>query len=170
MSRTVPILALGLAMLAAAFTGREVYAQGNGACDVYSPEGPTMDVQSEIATAQQPARIVPKDGPRLVSMSPALKLTLRPTAVDTDVPFLVQIFAKDLCTGSGNGPGQLLGVVSFLPPTIGQSQEFVLPAPELGFPSTSRQNIQITVKLIPANSARELRHASLEVVKARFAE
>jgi hypothetical protein len=169
MSRTIQTLLLGLAVLAAALMGRETRAQAKPACaDISSPEGPSMVAQSAIATPQQPARIVPGDGPRLISKSPALRLTLRPTALDPDVPFLAQVFARDVC--GGDGPGQLLGVVSFLPAKIGQSQEFVLPAPELGFPSVARQNIQITIKLIPANSARELDRASLEVVKAGFAE
>ena len=171
MSRTIQTLLLGLVVLAAALMGRETRAQASPACaDVSSPEGPSMVAQSAIATPQQPAHIVPGDGPRSIAKSPALRLTLRPTAVDPDVPFLAQVFARDVCSGGGNGPGQLLGVVSFLPAKIGQSQEFVLPAPELGFPSVARQNIQITIKLIPANSARELDRASLEVVKAGFAE
>jgi hypothetical protein len=170
MSRAVLVLLLGLAMSAAAVAGREGRAQGGSTCGAEPREGGSVNAQSAIATPQRPARIVPQDGPSLISESPALRLTLRPTATDADVPFLVQVFTKDLCGNSESGPGQLLGVVSFFPATIGKSQEFVLPAPAQGFPSTASQNIEITIKLIPANSVRELQHASLEVVKARFAE
>jgi hypothetical protein len=53
---------------------------------------------------------------------------------------------------------------------MGQSQDFVLAAPEKGFPSVAPQNVQLTVKLIPANPARSLAKASVEVVKAQFAK
>lgn len=138
--------------------------------DVHSPKGQTMNEQSTIATPQQPARIVPSDGPSLISKSPALQLTLRPTAVDPDVPFLVQVYAKDICNDKANPTGELLGVVSFLPLTLDKEQKFVLPAPEHGFPLTASRNVQIIVKLIPADSAGRLERGSLEVVNARFAE
>ncbi len=138
--------------------------------DVHSSKGTTMNEQSTIATPQQPARVVPTDGPSLISKSPALQLTLRPTAVDPEVPFLVQVYARDICNDKADTAGELLGVVSLLPLKLDKEQEFVLPAPEHGFPLTASRNVEITVKLVPANSAGKLEHGSLEVVNARFAD
>jgi hypothetical protein len=128
-----------------------------------------MDPNAKVATAQKPARILPKDGPSSVSRSPALELTLKPIGVDADSPFLVQVYAKNLCGAKGNDPGELLGIVSFFHLKLGEPVDFVLPPPEQGFPSVAPQDIQLTVKLIPANSARILAKASVEVVKAQFA-
>jgi hypothetical protein len=159
-------------MLAASGSGwpQTALAQNAPACiDASSPTGAAMET-AKVATAQQPAKILTKDGPNSLSSSPALQLTLRPTAADPNTPFLVQVFAKDVCAANANGPGELLGVVSFLPVKMGQSQDFVLAAPEKGFPSVAPQNIQLTVQLIPANPARSLAKASVEVVKAQFAK
>jgi hypothetical protein len=174
MLRAAQIILFGLAMLAAAGGGplftQNALAQDAHACvDASSPTGAAMET-ANVATAQKPARISAKDGPNSLSSSPALQLTLRPTAADPNTPFLVQIFAKNVCAANANGPGQLLGVVSFFPVKLGQSQDFVLAAPEKGFPSVAPQNVQLTVKLIPANPARSLANASVEVVKAQFAK
>jgi hypothetical protein len=125
---------------------------------------------SRTATADQPAEFSPKDGPTSLSRSPALRLTLRPTVADPASPFLAEVFAKDVCGTNPNGLGQLLGVVSFFPLKVGQSQEFVLAAPEHGFPSVATQDVRLTVKLVPANPARSLTDTSVEVVSAQFAQ
>jgi hypothetical protein len=126
--------------------------------------------QSRVATASRPAEVSLKAGPRLVSSSPALRLTLRPTEGDPDSPFLAQIFAADLSGTKEQGSKQLLGVVSFFPVKLGQAQVFVLPAPQHGFPAVAPQNVQLIVKLIAANPARSLDNTSVEVVSALFAE
>jgi hypothetical protein len=168
MLRACRIALLASAMLVAG--AAQAFAQDAGNCADVSPTGPGMESRSKVATAEQPARVLPKEGTGLLSRSPALRLTLRPTAADPDSPFLAQVFAKDMCGKSGNGPGLLLGVVSFFPLRVGQSQEFVLAAPEQGFPSVAPQNVQLTVKLVPANPERSLANTSVEVVNARFAE
>jgi hypothetical protein len=174
MLRATQIILLGSAVLAAPGSGplyaQTAPAQNAPACvDASSPTGAAMET-AKVATAQQPAQILAKDGPNSLSSSPALQLTLRPTAADPNTPFLVQIFAKDTCAANATEPGELLGVVSFFPVKMGQSQDFVLAAPEKGFPSVAPQNVQLTVKLIPANPARSLAKASVEVVKAQFAK
>ena len=126
--------------------------------------------QSTFATVQKPARVVVGASPGLVSQSPALRLTLRPTAVDPNAPFLAEVFAADLCDSKGKGPGQLVGTVSFFPLKVGHSQDFVLPAPENGFPSIASQRVQLTVRLVPANPARTLDNTSVQVLNAKFAD
>ena len=127
-----------------------------------------MSDWSPVATVQEPAKIVPGDGPNLVSSSPALKLTLRPTAANPNSPFTAQVFARKICGSNKGDLGQLLGEVSFYPLKVGQSQEFVLAAPSQGFPSVAPEGLQLTVKLVSANPNRVLDTASVEVVKARF--
>ena len=100
-----------------------------------------------------------------------MKLTLKPIENDSNSPFLVQVYVKNLCGPKGNDdPGESLGIVSFYLFKPGQPVDFVLPAPEKGFPSVAAQDIQLTVKLIPANPERKLTNTSVEVVKAQFAE
>jgi hypothetical protein len=129
-----------------------------------------MDAHDNIASAEHPAQIVPTTGPSLLSRSPALRITLRPTAADPDAPFLAQVFATSVCNAKDRGREELLGVVSFFPLKLGQAQEFVLPAPQYGFPAVALQNIRLTVKLIPANPARSLDLASVEVDGAQFVD
>jgi hypothetical protein len=165
------IIVLVWSVLAAVAGGSQALAQDTRACENASSSAVSdMGAHSEVATAQQPAEVLPKAGPNLVSGSPALRLTLRPTAADPNSPFLVAVFATYTCENKGNELGELLGTVSFFPLNVGQSQEFVLPAPQQGFPSVLPQHVQLTVRLIPANPARLLGNASVEVLSAQFAE
>ena len=171
MVRLGGLVAVTWGALAVAASGDAAFAH-----DVYQCPGAAsaaiqkMTDQSTFATVQQPARIVVGAGPGLVSESSALRLTLRPTAVDPNAPFLAEVFAVDLCNSEGKGLGQLVGTVSFFPLKVGQSQDFVLPAPEKGFLSIAPQRVQLTVKLVPANPARTLNNASVEVLNAKFAD
>jgi hypothetical protein len=166
MSHSIQITLAALLIAAMSSTGAR--SEDMVACS-YPDAKPTMaPSSSKTATAEQPARFSTKFGPASLSKSPALQLVLRPTAADPDSPFIVQISAKSLCKGNANE--QLLGSVSFYPLKLGQPQVFVLPAPQRGFPSTPPQDVELTVRLIPANPARSLEHASLEVVKAQFVE
>ena len=127
-------------------------------------------MRASVATPRRPAEVVANAGPALVSLSPALQLTLKPTVTNPDSPFLVQVYAKNLCDKATQGPGELLGVVSFFHVKPDQSQEFVLTPPEKGFPSVAPRDVQLTVKLIPANPSHMLTDVVVEVVNARFAE
>jgi hypothetical protein len=167
MLRASQVIFLGSAVLIAAIGGDRAVA-ANACVDLSSPPVGNMD-SSRTATAEQPAQVSPKDGPTSLSRSPALRLTLRPTVADPASPFLAEVFAKNVCGTNASGPGQLLGVVSFFPLRVGQSQEFVLAAPEQGFPSVAPQDVQLTVKLVPANPAGSLTDTSVEVVSAQFA-
>jgi hypothetical protein len=161
----------GTVLLAAVIGGNTALAQDGGTCaDGRSPKELSTDVNAKFATAQQPARILLKEGPKLVSRSAALQLTLKPVEADPDTPFLVQVYAKNLCETKESGPGELLGVVSFFHLKPGEPVDFVLTPPEKGFPSVAPQDIELTVKLIPVNPAAKLANLSIEVVKARFAE
>lgn len=153
----------------------ESLAQGGGvsggACDDGSPPTESrMNADSRVATDQHPARIVPVSGPSLLSRSPALRLTLRPTAAAPDASFLVQVLMMNRCGGPETRQKQTLGVVSFFPLRLGHAQEFVLPAPQQGFPALAPQHVELTVKLIPPQPDGRLEATSVEVVDARFAE
>lgn len=167
-TRKIMVVVLASGVVTAALGGN----QYTRACaDVSRSSFESMDEQSRVATASQPAKIFPEAGPRLLSSSSALRLTLRPTEADPDAPFLAQVFVATKLSGTKKqGPGQLLGVVSFFPLNLGQAQDFVLPAPKQGFPSVMPQNVELTVKLIPANPARSLGNTSVEVVNAQFAK
>jgi hypothetical protein len=149
--------------------GDQAFAQGGGDC-VKGSSAASMDAHANIASAEHPAQIVPTAGPSLLSRSPALRITLRPTAADPDSPFLAQVFATSMCDAKDREREELLGVVSFFPLKLGQAQEFVLPAPQYGFRAVTLQNLRLTVKLIPANPARSLDRASVEVDGAQFVE
>jgi hypothetical protein len=149
----------------------ETFAQGSGGCGDGSPLADSkMDADSKVATALHPARIVPVSGPSLLSRSPALRLTLRPTAAASDASFLIQVLMTNRCGVQERRQTQTLGVVSFFPLRLGRPQEFVLPAPQQGFPALSPQHVELTVKLIPAQPDGRLEETSVEVVDARFAE
>jgi hypothetical protein len=161
------IAALGLLVVVASGTRPSAQSGGDGvkepAVSVGSP-----DARTNVATAEHPARVVPTSGPGLLSSSPALRLTLRATKADPDSPFLVQVFAKNAGGTEADRPDSLLGVVAFSSLRPGQPQEFVLAAPENGFPSIPLRNAELTVKLIPANPARSLDGASVAVEHVQF--
>jgi hypothetical protein len=131
--------------------------------------GDNMTADSNVATVGHPARISPQSGPKLLSNSKALRITLRPIQANPNSPFLAQIFAQNVGSKQ-NQAEQLLGVVSFYPLKPGQSQEFVLPAPKSGFPPVPLSDVRLMVKLIPANSARSIGTASVEVDSAQFVD
>ena len=168
MRRTVWMAVLGFVAAGVGCAGKAV-AQDAGFCGDGSPPA-DIDSGSKVATAQHPARIVPVSGPSLLSRSPALRLTLRPTAAIPDKSFLVQVLMTSQCGAREKRQAQTLGVVSFFPLRLGRPQEFVLPAPQQGFPALSPQHVELTVELIPAQPDGRLVEASVEVVDARFAE
>lgn len=118
---------------------------------------------SSVATAQKPAEVVPRG---VASSDPkngtsVLRLTLRPTATDPNIPFLVQVFANAPRNSNQEESSNLLGTVSFFPVKIGKTEDFVLPAP-------NAKHTAVAVKLIPANSTSTLKMTSVEVVDAQF--
>jgi hypothetical protein len=160
-----------LGVLAAIAGGEQAVAQYPMDCaNPPSPVEAKMDTGLQVATPDRPAAVVPKAGVNLASHSPALRLTLQPTAADPDSPFVVAVFASNSCENKGKQPGQFIGTVSFLPAKTGQSQVFVLPAPEHGFPSIRPEDVQLTVKLISANPARPLGNVAVDVLGAEFSK
>jgi hypothetical protein len=164
------ILLVSVVLAGAAPGGAGVFAQSERGCLDGSQNGASMNANATVATPQRPAEVLAKAGPPLASHSPALQLTLKPTAADPGSPFLVQVYAKNMCDSATKGPGELLGVVSFFPAKVDQPQEFVLTPPEEGFPSVAPRDVQVTVKLIPANPSRALANVAVQVVSARFAK
>jgi hypothetical protein len=164
------ILVGSVALAVAAPGGAGMSAQSEPGCVDGSQNGASMNAKSTIATPQRPAEVLATAGRALASLSPALQLTLKPTAVNSDSPFLVQVYVKNVCDNAAKGPGELLGVVSFFPAKVNQPEEFVLTPPEKGFPSVAPRNVLVTVQLIPANPSRALVNVTVEVIRARFAE
>jgi hypothetical protein len=163
------ILVGSVALAVGAPGGAGMSAQSEPRCVDGLQNGASMSARATVATPQRPAEVLAKAGPALASHSPALQLTLKPTAVDSDSPFLVQVYVKNVCDPS-KGPGELLGVVSFFPVKVDQPQEFVLTPPEKGFPSVASRDVLVTVQLIPANPSRALVNVAVEVISAQFAE
>lgn len=114
-----------------------------------------------IATAQKPALV------RLKSVSDeggkslvALEVTARPLAGDNS--YLVSVFEGD---ASKSGDAKLLGSFSFFPPRLGEKQSFILPKPDQ---ACAGQDLVITIRLIPANPAGDIKNAAVEIVGARL--
>jgi hypothetical protein len=115
-----------------------------------------------LATSEMSAQVTPKNS----STSPqAVQLTLRPTELDPDANFMVQVYATHEQDRKGSSPGQLLGTVAFFPLKLGQAQEFVLPAPLSG----AATDVQLTIKIISANPDQPVKRAAVEVMNAQFA-
>jgi hypothetical protein len=157
--------------VAAAIGGNLAPAQDSSRCtDSSAQKELSMAASLRVATPQQPGRILLKEGPKSVSRSSALQLTLKPTRADPDSPFLVQVYIKNLCEPKASESGELLGVVSFFHLQLREPVVFVLPPPEKGFPAVAPQDVQLTVKLVPVNPAWTLKNVAVEVVKAQFVE
>ena len=117
------------------------------------------------ATADQPAVIKPAVSGTATKPT-ALKLTLCPIAVDPDIPFLARVYAtpKD---GSNSGEALLLGSVSFYGIKTGKPQEFVVAAPAHKLAEVKPDG-DVTIDIVPANTARVLTNTSIQVLKAQF--
>lgn len=117
---------------------------------------------SAVATGRQPVIVhVQGEG----GHGAALEVTARPLATDISTPFLVQVYVSK--TGhSIEKPLKLLGSFSFFPVRIGQVQTFVLPKPAStgGVPVN---DMTLAIRLIPANPARDLTNAAVEIMSAR---
>lgn len=117
-----------------------------------------------LATAQKPAQIQ-IEGKASSTSNATLELTVRPRAEDPDTPFLVQVFGPTDCTANGVSSGSLLGTFALEPLRIGREQKLVMPAPSGSV--LSGADTQVTLKLIPANSARTLQNSAIEILGAQ---
>jgi len=141
--------ALAVAPLATTAAGSE-----DGAVKPTEAAGPT------VATAQTPATVQVQgagDG------GIALEVTARPVAgAGASPPYLVGVFDR---SSPGAAP-RLLGSFSFLPPRAGVAQTFVIPGPQVD-PANGKA-LTLSIKLIPANPAADIKDAAVEILGARL--
>lgn len=96
----------------------------------------------------------------------ALEVTVRPLSTDPSTPFLVQVYVDR--RSRPHDDAELLGSFSFLPVRVGQAQTFVLPKPVVG--GLHAADVTLAIKLVPANPARGLGDAAVEILGARLVD
>jgi len=140
-----------------AITGNLAMA-GSGSEPVKASGAPV----SVVATAQKPATVqVAGGGP---GDGVALEVTARPIGGDaSSPPYLVGVFAEG---PSGNAAPKLLGSFSFYPARPGEAQTFVIPKPQADDTWLAKDST-LSIKLIPANPARDIKDAAVEILGAR---
>ena len=118
---------------------------------------------SVVATEQKPATVQVSGGSP--SDGAALEVTARPMGGDeSSPPYLVGVFVAG--DQSGKAPPKLLGSFSFYPARAGQAQTFIIPKPQADDTSPTK-DLTLSIKLIPANPARDIRDAAVEILGAR---
>lgn len=146
----------------AAMAGRMAVA-GSGDETVKASEAPG----AVVATEQKPATFQvhgggSKDGS-------ALEVTARPVGGDaSSPPYLVGVFVAPGAQSADRTP-KLLGSFSFYPASPGEVQTFVLPKPKLDDASVGK-DLTLSIKLIPANPARDIKDAAVEILGARVVD
>jgi hypothetical protein len=150
------VLAVVLLALSAASAGNSAVADDTGATCGSEAVKASGAPCGRVATSQKSAILrVPSDD----KVGVALEVTARPISGENSPPYLVGVFVD------GSGPPKLLGSFSFYPARVGVAQTFVLPNPDRG---SSGQGLTLSVKLIPANPARDIKDAAVEVLGARI--
>jgi hypothetical protein len=142
----------------AALTGTA--AAGTGNKTVKASEVPS----AAVATEHQPATVRVRGG----SGGAALEVTARPVGgEDSSAPYLVGVFVGG--GKPGGEPSRMLGSFSFYPVRAGEAQTFIIPKPQPG-DSAPGKDVTLSIKLIPANAARDIKGAAVEILGARVVE
>jgi hypothetical protein len=134
-----------------------------------------LSCQIAMSAEQDPSRIATKNDPAVLSLdtedagaasSNALEITVKPTHVVADAPYLVQVYA-----GKSNVPEEqlvqtenLVGTFSLYIARDGETQQFIIPTPNLA----GDRGAKIALKLIPAHPQRDLGDSALEAINARL--
>ena len=114
-----------------------------------------------VATEQQPATVRVQGG----SGGAALEVTARPVGgEDSSAPYLVGVFVGGGETGGA--ASKMLGSFSFFPARAGVAQTFIIPKPQPGDTAPGK-DVTLSIKLIPANAARDIKGAAVEILGAR---
>lgn len=148
------ILISGLLVLSVSVGNVAIFASGEKICGGVTLKGST--ICGPIATAQKPAVLKVTSHLSDDSKAAALEVIARPVS-GAEMPYLVGVFSGD----ANNPEAKLISSFSFLPQRIGEAQTFVLPTP-------ANSDETLTVKLIPANPARDIKDAAVEIVGARL--
>jgi hypothetical protein len=132
----------------------EVAAAGNGDQAGKAPA-------AAVATEQKPATVQVRDA---AQGGVALEVTARPVrGAAASPPYLVGVYDQ----GQPGGAPKLLGSFSFYPPRAGEAQTFVIPGPQLEGSMTKGKDMTLSIKLIPANPAADIKGAAVEILGAR---
>jgi hypothetical protein len=153
----IAVLAVVMPALLTVPAGHSVAAEGAGTTRGSEIMKASEANSAHVATAERPA-ILQVSGE--VKNAAALKVTARP--ISGDSPYLVGVFQRD---PSGSGATKLLGSFSFFPARVGVPQTFVLPNPDS---TPTGKDVTLSVRLIPANPARDIKDAAVEILDARM--
>lgn len=116
-----------------------------------------------VATEQKPATVQVQN----VANGGALEVTARPVGGTAASPgYLVGVFDEGHAEG---GTAKLLGTFSFYPPRAGVAQTFVIPRTRFD-EALSKGKVTLSIKLIPANPAANIKDAAVEILGARIVE
>jgi hypothetical protein len=117
-----------------------------------------------VATEQKPATVQVQDAAK---GGVALEVTARPVGgAAVSPPYLVGVYEEG--QPGGTAP-KLLGSFSFYPARAGVAQTFVIP--RSNFDGTSKgKDVTLSIKLIPANPAADIKDAAVEILGARVVE
>ncbi|MHB8271961.1 hypothetical protein [Bradyrhizobium sp.] len=115
-----------------------------------------------VATEQKPATVQVQDA---ASGGAALEVTARPVGGAGASPgYLVGVYDQGQ---PGGAAPKLLGSFSFYPPRAGVAQTFVIPRSQLD-DMLSKGKATLSIKLIPANPAADIKDAAVEILGARI--
>lgn len=94
-----------------------------------------------------------------------IELTVRPTKVSPDEPFLVNVFLVG--TRAAEGPNQgLIGTFSFFPPPrLGEERKFLIEAPANLV--ALKQNFDVRIELIASTPDGKVDNSAVKVIDAR---
>jgi hypothetical protein len=134
-------------------------AAGNGSEAVKASEVPG----AAIVTDQKPATVRVKAG----GGGAALEVTARPIGGEgSSEPYLVGVFVGGENVGVAS---RMLGSFSFYPPRAGEAQTFIIPKPQPD-DAAAGKDVTLSIKLIPANAARDIKGAAVEILGVRVVE
>jgi hypothetical protein len=134
-------------------------AAGNGSDAVKASEVPG----AAVATDRKPATVRVQGG----SGGAALEVTARPVGgEDSSEPYLVGVFVGG---ETGGAASRMLGSFSFYPPRAGVAEKFIIPKPQPG-DAPPGKDVTLSIKLIPANAAQDIKGAAVEILGARVVE
>jgi hypothetical protein len=115
-----------------------------------------------VATVQKPATVQVQDA---ANGGATLEVTARPVKGAGASPgYLVGVFDEGQ---PGGAAPKLLGSFSFYPPRAGVAQTFVIPRSQFD-ETMSKSKVTLSIKLIPANPAADIKDAAVEILGARL--
>lgn len=151
-----PVFRALSAVLVLATPGMALAGGGDEAVKATGASGTTA-----VATEQKPATVQVQDA---TNGGVALEVTARPVGGAAASPgYLVGVFEGQ----PGGAAPKLLGSFSFYPPRAGEAQTFVIPRSQFE-ETVPKGKVTLSIKLIPANPAADIKDAAVEILGARL--